>query len=309
MNQIAVFSSWIGKTFAIWALVSAVLGFIFPTFFASLAFLIVPILGIIMFGMGMTLKTEDFLEIVKRPKPVIVGLLAQFTLMPLIAYLLTVVFSLDPLIAVGVILVGCCPGGTSSNVITFLAKGDVALSVAITSISTLLAPFLTPLLLELFAGQLIDIDLLSMMITITKIVILPILLGIIVNKFLGNKIESAISVLPLISVLGISIIIATVVALSKATILDSGIIVFVVVALHNMLGYSLGYFIARLLGFTEMQRRAIMIEVGMQNSGLGAALAATYFNPVAALPSAIFSVWHNFSGALVANIFAKRDGV
>ncbi len=309
MNQIAAFSSWIGKTFAIWALASAVLGFIFPEFFASLAFLIVPILGIIMFGMGMTLKTSDFLEIVKRPKPVIIGLLAQFTLMPLIAYLLTVVFQLDPLIAVGVILVGCCPGGTSSNVITFLAKGDVALSVAITSISTLLAPFLTPLLLQLFAGQLIDINLLSMMITITKIVILPILLGIIVHKFLGNKIEAAVTVLPLISVLGISIIIAAVVAVSKATILDSGVIVFIVVALHNMIGYSLGYLIARFLGFTEMQRRAIMIEVGMQNSGLGAALAATYFNPIAALPSAIFSVWHNFSGALVANIFAKRDGV
>ena len=307
MNQIAAFSSWIGKTFAIWALASAVLGFIFPEFFASLAFLIVPILGIIMFGMGMTLKTEDFLEIVKRPKPVIVGLLAQFTLMPLIAYLLTQIFSLDPLIAVGVILVGCCPGGTSSNVITFLAKGDVALSVAITSISTLLAPFLTPLLLELFAGQLIDIDLVSMMITITKIVILPILLGIVFHKILGKKIEFAITVLPMISVLGISIIIAAVVAVSKATILDSGVIVFIVVALHNMIGYSLGYLIARFLGFTEMQRRAIMIEVGMQNSGLGAALAATYFNPVAALPSAIFSVWHNFSGALVANIFAKRD--
>lgn len=307
MNQIALLSSWIGKTFAIWALVSAILGFLFPEFFASLAFLIVPILGIIMFGMGMTLKTSDFLEIVKRPKPVIIGLLAQFTLMPLIAYLLTVVFQLDPLIAVGVILVGCCPGGTSSNVITFLAKGDVALSVAITSISTLLAPFLTPLLLQLFAGQLIDIDLLNMMMTITKIVILPILLGIIVHKFLGDKIEAAITILPMISVLGISIIIAAVVAVSKATILDSGVLVFIVVALHNMLGYTLGYLIARFLGFTEMQRRAIMIEVGMQNSGLGAALASTYFNPVAALPSAIFSVWHNFSGALVANIFAKRD--
>lgn len=307
MNKIAALSNWIGKTFAIWALLSAILGFLLPQLFTSLAFLIVPILGIIMFGMGMTLKTSDFLEIVKRPKPVIIGLLAQFTLMPLIAYLLTQIFSLDPLIAVGVILVGCCPGGTSSNVITFLAKGDVALSVAITSISTLLAPFLTPLLLELFAGQLIDIDLLSMMITITKIVILPIVLGIIVNKLLGNKIESAISVLPLISVLGISIIIAIVVALSKATILDSGAIVFIVVALHNLIGYSFGYLIARFLGFTESQRRAIMIEVGMQNSGLGAALAATYFSPVTALPSALFSVWHNFSGAIVANVFAKRD--
>lgn len=307
MNQIALISSWIGKTFAIWALVSAVLGFIFPEFFASLAFLIVPILGIIMFGMGMTLKAEDFVEIIKRPKPVLVGLIAQFTLMPLIAYCLTIVFNLDPLIAVGVILVGCCPGGTSSNVITFLAKGDVALSVAITSISTLLAPFLTPVLLNVFAGQLIDIDLVNMMMTITKIVILPILLGIIFHRFLGKKIEFAIEILPMISVLGISIIIAAVVAVSKATILDSGVIVFIVVALHNMMGYTLGYLIARLSGFTEKQRRAIMVEVGMQNSGLGAALAATYFNPVAALPSAIFSVWHNFSGALVANIFAKKQ--
>lgn len=307
MNQIALISSWIGKTFAIWALVSAVLGFIFPEFFASLAFLIVPILGIIMFGMGMTLKAEDFVEIIKRPKPVLVGLIAQFTLMPLIAYCLTMVFNLDPLIAVGVILVGCCPGGTSSNVITFLAKGDVALSVAITSISTLLAPFLTPVLLNVFAGQLIDIGLVNMMMTITKIVILPILLGIIFHRFLGKKIEFAIEILPMISVLGISIIIAAVVAVSKATILDSGVIVFIVVALHNMMGYTLGYLIARLSGFTEKQRRAIMVEVGMQNSGLGAALAATYFNPVAALPSAIFSVWHNFSGALVANIFAKKQ--
>lgn len=309
LNQIAQLSSWIGKTFAIWALVSAVLGFVFPDIFAALAFLIVPILGIIMFGMGMTLKTDDFIEIIKRPKPVLIGLLAQFTLMPLIAYLLTLVFHLDPLIAVGVILVGCCPGGTSSNVITFLAKGDVALSVAITSISTLLAPFLTPLLLNLFAGQLIDIDLANMMLTITKIVIVPIVLGIVFHKLLGDRVEFATAVLPMVSVLGISIIIAAVVAVSKATILDSGALVFMVVALHNMIGYTLGYTIARVLGFSERQRRAIMVEVGMQNSGLGAALAATYFNPVAALPSAIFSVWHNFSGALVANIFAKRDDV
>lgn len=307
MNSIASISHWIGKTFAIWALLSAVLGFIFPEFFSSLAQFIVPILGIIMFGMGMTLKTDDFVEIVKRPKLVLVGLLAQFTLMPLIAYLLTVVFNLDPLLAIGVILVGCCPGGTSSNVITFLAKGDVALSVAITSISTLLAPLLTPILLKIFAGQLIDIELASMMLSIFKMVILPIVLGIIVNKLLGKKVELAINVLPMVSVLGIALIIAAVVAVSKDTILTSGFLVFIVVALHNVIGYALGYFIARVAGFSEMQRRAIMIEVGMQNSGLGAALAATYFNPAASLPSAIFSVWHNFSGALVANACARKD--
>jgi len=260
-----------------------------------------------MFGMGMTLKTEDFVEIVKRPKLVIVGLIAQFTIMPLVAYILTVVFHLDPLLALGVILVGCCPGGTSSNVITFLAKGDVALSVAITSISTLLAPILTPLLLKLLAGQLIDIDVASMMLSIVKMVIVPIILGIVVNRLLGKRVEVAINILPMVSVIGIALIIAAVVAVSKDTILTSGFIVFVVVALHNLIGYGLGYLLAKLSGFSEMQRRAIMIEVGMQNSGLGAALAATYFNPVAGLPSAIFSVWHNFSGAIVANICARRD--
>lgn len=307
MDTITSISRWIGKTFAIWALLSAVLGFIFPETFALLAKFIVPILGIIMFGMGMTLKTEDFVEIVKRPKLVVVGLIAQFTIMPLVAYILTVVFHLDPLLALGVILVGCCPGGTSSNVITFLAKGDVALSVAITSISTLLAPILTPLLLKLLAGQLIDIDVASMMLSIVKMVIVPIILGIVVNRLLGKRVEVAINILPMVSVIGIALIIAAVVAVSKDTILTSGFIVFVVVALHNLIGYGLGYLLAKLSGFSEMQRRAIMIEVGMQNSGLGAALAATYFNPVAGLPSAIFSVWHNFSGAIVANICARRD--
>lgn len=307
MQAIAKASQWIGKTFAIWALVSAILGFIFPEIFASLAKFIVPILGIIMFGMGTTLKTDDFSEVIKRPKLVIVGLLAQFILMPLIAYLLTVVFRLDPLIAVGVILVGCCPGGTSSNVITFLAKGDVALSVSITSMSTLLAPILTPILLKIFAGQLIEIDLASMMWSITKMVILPILLGLLFHKILGTKAKVANDILPMVSVIGIAIIITAVVAVSKDTIISSGVLVFIVVALHNSIGYALGYLIARLSGFSEAQRRAIMVEVGMQNSGLGAALAATYFSPAASLPSAIFSVWHNFSGALVANFFVGKD--
>jgi len=307
VQAIAKASQWIGKTFAIWALLSAVLGFIFPEFFASFAKYIVPILGIIMFGMGTTLRTEDFVEIIKRPKLVLVGLLAQFTLMPLIAYVLTVVFKLDPMIAVGVILVGCCPGGTSSNVITFLAKGDVALSVSITSISTLLAPILTPILLKIFAGQLIEIELASMMISITKMVILPILLGLAFHKILGAKVQIANDILPMVSVLGIAIIIAAVIAVSRDTILTSGLLVFIVVALHNCIGYLLGYLLAKLSGFSEAQRRAIMVEVGMQNSGLGAALAATYFNPAASLPSAIFSVWHNFSGALVANFFVGKD--
>lgn len=307
MQAIVKASQWVGKTFAIWALLSAVLGFIFPEFFAPLAKFIVPILGIIMFGMGTTLKTDDFVEVVKRPTVVLIGLMAQFTIMPLIAYVLTLMFKLDPMIAVGVILVGCCPGGTSSNVITFLAKGDVALSVAITSISTLLAPILTPLLLKVFAGQLIEIELASMMWSITKIIILPISLGLIFHKVMGEKVHIANDILPLVSIIGISIIIAAVIAVSRDTILTSGVLVFIVVILHNTIGYALGYLVARISGFSEAQRRAIMVEVGMQNSGLGAALAATYFNPIAGLPSALFSVWHSVSGALLANFFVRKD--
>ena len=307
MNVIAKASHWVGKTFAIWAIVSAILGFIFPEFFASLAKYIVPILGIIMFGMGTTLKTDDFAEVIKRPKLVIIGLIAQFTLMPLIAYILTIIFKLDPLIALGVILVGCCPGGTSSNVITFLAKGDVALSVSITSLSTLLAPILTPILLKLFAGQLIEIELASMMWSITKIIILPISLGLIFHRIMGEKVHIATDILPLVSIVGISIIIAAVIAVSRDTLLTSGVLVFIVVMLHNSIGYALGYLIATISGFSEAQRRAIMVEVGMQNSGLGAALAATYFNPIAGLPSALFSVWHSVSGALIANFFMHKD--
>lgn len=309
MDGLIKFSQWVGKTFAIWALLSAVLGFLFPEIFSQFGKFIVPILGIIMFGMGMTLKAEDFLEIAKRPKLVLVGILAQFTIMPLVALALTKIFNLDPYLALGVILVGCCPGGTSSNVITYLAKGDVALSIAVTSVTTILAPILTPLLLKLLAGELIDVAVGSMMLSIFKMVILPIILGIIFNKLLGKKVETALNILPMVSVIGIAIIIAAVIAASKNSILTSGFLIFLIVALHNLIGYALGYLTARACGFNKMQRRAIMIEVGMQNSGLGAALAASYFNPVASLPSAIFSVWHNFSGALVANACSRTDAL
>ncbi|UJF23793.1 bile acid:sodium symporter family protein [Suttonella sp. R2A3] len=307
MRALAQFSAWVGRTFALWAVLLGLAGFFFPDLFTPLKSLIVPALGVVMFGMGLTLKVEDFAEIAKRPRQVLVGLAAQFVIMPLLALLLVRVFNLDPAVALGVILVGCCPGGTSSNVITFLAKGDVALSVTITSFSTVLAPLLTPLLLQFYAGELIDIELLSMMITVAKIVLLPIILGVIVHRLLGEKIQPAIDVLPLVSVVAIVLIVAIVVALSHTKIAESGLLIFAVVVLHNILGYALGYLLARFNGFSYAQQRAIMVEVGMQNSGLGAALASKYFTPEAAVPSALFSVWHNISGALLASFCAKKE--
>lgn len=307
MRALHHFSTFIGKSFALWAIAFALLGYFFPAVFAPYKSFITPALAVIMFGMGLTLQPRDFVEIVRRPLQVLVGLAAQFILMPLIAFLLTKILPLEPAVALGIILVGCCPGGTASNVITFLARGDVALSVTITSFSTLLAPIFTPLLLQLFAGAFIDIDLMKMMLAIGKIVILPIAAGVVIHHLLGERIRPAIAALPLVSVSGIVFIIAIVIALNHQGIASHGLMIFAAVILHNLTGYLLGYFVARACGFSAAQRRAIMIEVGMQNSGLGAALANSFFNPLAAVPSALFSVWHNISGAMLANLCVRTD--
>ena len=262
-------------------------------------------LGIIMFGMGLTLTLPDFALVVKRPLPVIVGVIAQYVIMPGVAFLLAKVLHLDPAIAAGVILVGCAPGGTASNVISYLAKGDVALSVTMTSISTLLAPFMTPLLTKWLAGQYMPVDAKSMALAIVQIVLIPVIAGIVVRMLAGRYVEKILPALPWISVLGISYVLAAVVGKSADKIMESALIVFVVVILHNLLGYFFGYFAGRISGGDYRAARTTAIEVGMQNSGLAAGLATKYFSPEAALPGAVFSVWHNLSGALLAMLFRR----
>ena len=262
-------------------------------------------LGIIMFGMGLTLTLPDFALVVKRPLPVIVGVIAQYVIMPGVAFLLTKVLNLDPAIAAGVILVGCAPGGTASNVISYLAKGDVALSVTMTSISTLLAPLMTPLLTKWLAGQYMPVDAKSMALAIVQIVLIPVIAGIVVRMLAGRYVEKILPALPWISVLGISYVLAAVVGKSADKIMESALIVFVVVILHNLLGYFFGYFAGRISGGDYRAARTTAIEVGMQNSGLAAGLATKYFSPEAALPGAVFSVWHNLSGALLAMFFRR----
>ena len=307
MRKIRSLSAFIGQTFALWAIVFALTGFMLPQPFVPLKGTIPYALGVIMFGMGLTLRARDFEEIVRRPAQVLLGVVAQFLIMPLLAVALVHVFALDPMVALGVILVGCCPGGTASNVMTYLARGDVALSVTVTSCSTLLSPLLTPLLLQLYAHTSVNIEAGKMMVSIMETVLLPIIAGTVVNRLFDRHLQLLRDALPLISVAGIVLIIAIVVALSKATIAASGLIIFGVVILHNLLGYAMGLAAARIVGMDSAQRRAIMIEVGMQNSGLGATLGTKYFSAETALPSAIFSVWHNVSGALVANVCAWWD--
>ena len=270
--------------------------------------LINPMLGVIMFGMGLTLKGEDFRVVFSRPRDVIIGCVAQFTVMPLLAFALSKLFALDEALMVGVILVGCCPGGTASNVITYLAKGDLALSVGMTAVSTLLAPLLTPLLVLLFAGRAVDVNVVGMLLSILWVVILPIALGLLVRHLWPAVSRHASDYLPAISSLAICVIVMIVIAANAGRLLSGGAVVVAVVVLHNVCGLGLGYLTGWVLGLDKAKRRAISIEVGMQNSGLATSLAAIHFAsmPMAAVPGAIFSVWHNISGAVLARLYARK---
>ncbi|MCU4530778.1 bile acid:sodium symporter family protein [Acinetobacter sp. P1(2023)] len=305
------FTQFIQKTFALWVIVFAALALWQPEFFVWLKAYIPWILGIIMLGMGMTMTVDDFKGVLQSPKAVLIGVVAQFVVMPGLAFILCKLFNLLPEIAVGVILVGCCPGGTASNVITYMAKGNVALSVACTSVSTLLAPVLTPAIFYLLASQWLKIDAASMFISILQVVLLPIVVGLILRTWLKRQVESYIQVMPLVSVIAIVAIVAAIIGGSKAAILQSGLLILAVVILHNGLGYLLGFTAARFFKLPYADSKAIAIEVGMQNSGLGVALAAVHFaaSPITAVPSAIFSLWHNISGPALATYWASRKDV
>ncbi len=264
-------------------------------------------LGIVMFGMGMTLKVEDFQRVLQHPREVAIGVAAQFIIMPLVALALVKVFALPPELAIGVILVGTCPGGTASNVIAYLARGDVALSVSMTMTTTLLAPIVTPALTYFLAGAWIDISFMSMMISIAQMVLAPVILGLLVHHFMAETTQRIMPAMPLVSVVCIVLLVGCVVALSASKLATVGLTMAVIVILHNAFGLALGFIAARLLHLDSRKARTVAIEVGMQNSGMAASLAVMYFNPAAALPGAIFSVWHNVSGSLVANFCVRRD--
>ena len=267
-----------------------------------------PLLGVIMFGMGLTLKIDDFRVVFSSPKDVIIGCLAQFTVMPLLAWTLARLFNLDEALTVGVVLVGCCPGGTASNVITYLSRGDLALSVGMTGVSTLLAPIATPLLVWLLAGKTVDVDVAAMFLSILWVVIFPIVVGLIVKRLWPQFTERATAYLPALSSLTIAAIVGIIIAASADRLLAGGLVIILVVMLHNLSGLAVGYLIALLLRLPWAKRKALSIEVGMQNSGLASSLATLHFAayPMAIIPGAVFSVWHNISGAIVARIFHRQ---
>ena len=309
MKTLEKISGWAGKYMAIIALLVAIIALVFPDPVKGVikTSYVNTLLGIVMFGMGMTLKLSDFKVVFTKPKAVITGILSQFIIMPLLAFLLVKIFNLDPALAVGVILVGSCPGGTSSNVMTYLAKGDVALSVGMTACTTILAPVVTPALVLLLGGETINVSYVSMLMSIVQVVLVPIVLGFVINHFFEKFAQACAKVLPLVSVIAICLIIMAVVAANAAKIMTVGWLIVVVVMLHNLCGYALGYGVGKVLGLSRDQMRTLSIEVGMQNSGLATSLATVHFAtmPLAAVPGTVFSVWHNISGAIYANILAR----
>ncbi|MDA2805059.1 bile acid:sodium symporter family protein [Nocardiopsis suaedae] len=299
-------ASFVGRWFALLVLAGAVAGMLLPEESAALAPHIALLLGIIMFGMGLTMQPVDFAIVAKHPKAVLLGVAAQYAVMPLLGYGIAVLFGFEPLLVVGMVLVGASPGGTASNVIVYLARGDVALSVAMTSLSTLLAPLLTPLLALGLAGSTLPVSAGDLFVSILEVVLVPVLLGLAVRALARRLVLKVLPLLPLVSVGGIVVVVAAVVGANADAVASTGVLLGAAVVLHNMCGLALGYGVGRVTGLPESARRAVAIEVGMQNSGLASALATAHFAPLAALPGALFSVWHNMSGALVATLWARR---
>lgn len=306
LQVFATLSRLANKFFAVLVVIAGIIGMIFPETCKLAAPYISILLGVVMFGMGLTLSPADFRDVFRRPRDVALGVLGQFVIMPVSAYVLCILMDLPPELAVGLMLLGCCPGGTASNVVTFLARGDVALSVTITSCTTLLAPVMTPALMWFFASEWLAVDPTAMFLSIVQIILLPIAAGVLMHKWLGSRLDGVVAALPLVSVVAIVVIAAAVVGGTHKQLLNAGLLVFAAVALHNAMGLGFGYLLAKVTGMNLAKKKCLAIEVGMQNSGLGAALATVHFalNPMAALPSAIGALWHNITGPVLATVFA-----
>ena len=311
LAHISKISGFLSQHIAELIIITSMIAFSSPKEFLWIPHYIATLLGTAMFGMGLTIKREDFQVVLSRPKEVFSGCVMQYTIMPLVAYFLAVTMNLDKDIALGVILVGCCPGGTSSNVIAFIAKGDVPLSVAMTIASTLVAPLATPFLVYMLAGTWVEVSFTAMVMSVVKVVLVPVLAGIVLNSIFPNTVNKLMKIMPAISVIAIVVIVDGIVAANAANIMNCALIVMAAVILHNGLGMLIGQFMAMLMKVSYDKQTSIAIEIGNQNSGLGLVLATANFaaNPLATLPGAIFSVWNLIAGSLYAawRIKARKE--
>ena len=295
------------RLFVIWAVLICLIAALIPQFFAPLKPLIVPLLMVVMFGMGATLKVSDFKGPLKRPHIVLLGVGIQYLIMPLAAYLISRAMGLSTELMVGMVLVGSVSGGTASNVVTFLAGGDVPLSIVMTAVSTFLAVFLTPLLTDFYVGSTVPVAVLPMFFSILKIVVIPVACGILLNTLFQKKIEKIQPVFPFISVVTIVVLIGIIIGLNQSRLSTIALPLALAIILHNACGLAAGYGLPRLFGCDEKTCRTIAIESGMQNSGLAVALSLKYFSAASALPGALFSLWHNLSGSFLATVWIAHD--
>lgn len=297
------------QLFPLWAIAAAMIAYLYPAFLIPFKSTIIPLLMFIMLTMGLTLTAKDFLRVLDNKKAIIVAVCLQFTVMPSVAYFIATTMSLETDLLIGMILVGTVAGGTASNVLCYLAKGDVALSISMTATSTLLGVLLTPLLTTVMIGQVVDIQFSDMLMSLLKIVLVPVAVGVAFNtlfaKSLARSVINTTPILPLLSMLSIIFIIAVIVSLNQPKLENIGLVVLVAVILHNITGLLLGYFIPKRLGFEEKVCRTMAFEVGMQNSGLAVALAMKFFTPAAAVAGTLFSIWHNISGSILAGIWRR----
>lgn len=287
---------------AVGVLLAGILGVFYPEIFTTFKAITPYLLGFVMFGMGLGLSFHDFFNVVTNPKTVIFGILMQFVMMPLIAVILTQAIHIQPEFAVGMLLVGCCPGGTASNVLTYLAKGNVALSVSITICTTLLSPIVTPAIFYLIAHNSIEFKFWAIVLDILKMVVAPVFIGVLINALLNTVAKKIFVFMPFISSVTIMAIVAIVCALSAEKIGSSSILLFVIVCMHNILGIVVTYIISRLCKFNKPDSRTLAIEVGTQNSGLGIILSLQHLTAFAAVVGAIFSVVQNIIGSIFAGL-------
>ncbi|MDD4602161.1 MAG: bile acid:sodium symporter family protein [Negativicutes bacterium] len=299
-------SKIITKFLPLWVIVFSLYAFFNPEPLKPYAKDISYLLGIIMLGMGLTMSIDDFKLVLTRPKDVFFGVFFRYLIMPFVGFAVAKMLGLPPALAAGLILVGCCPSGTASNVMTFLARGDTALSVTVSSVNTILAPVLTPYIFLLLAGTLIPIKAEALLIDILKIVIVPIALGVGMRTLLSSFVDKIMKIVPVVSVVCIVFVIAIVIALNASKLMTVAVVAFAAVALHNAIGLGLGYGASRAVGMSEDKSKAICFEIGMENSGLAAALALAHLDPIAAVPGAIFSVWHNLTGSVLAGYWSSK---
>ena len=316
MNTIKRLSSSLASHASVFIIAVAVVTFFVPELFKWVhGNTQTVILGLIMLTMGLTLTTQDFKIVLQRPLDIFVGAVAQFIIMPGVAWLLVHVWHLEPALALGILLVGCCPGGVSSNIMSYLCHGDVAFSVGMTCASTVLAPLMTPLLMQLTAGAIIEIDTVGMFLNILIVTILPISIGCVLNYYYSKResFKTLQALMPGASVILLACIVGGVISTVHDPLVERGFILFIwtfaVVFCHNSLGYLLGWLSGKLAGFNTAKKRTISIEVGMQNAGLATVLAGTFFaaQPLSVLPCAISCAWHSISGTILAGLFRARD--